>query len=415
MRKRFIALGLVLVMCFVDAFIGGPFNLVDARENMLGFDSSRQLTKQELSVMENYTPAFPNKVTREYLISLCDEVSAKQVGDRTYITYSSQDIQNYLYDFGSELELGATAEHFYISYLTTLGDYVILAYSNEGLSEKGVHNMEQDVYYYVSGRDAYSFESYHYAMSEETEHLIDEYLENNDIEGLSAVEGIQVIFDSEGNVIIQEELPPMVATSSEMGSRGLNQPTTETEVVNSLKAAFPMYTHSLKHTASAYCDALGRNISIRVYETRNNYRKTTADYRPFLAGAALTAVSLYLGVTPGIAEYILAALSIGVSATDTILASVTLYRQAHFDYTFSRVGYAYDYTVYNDYVRVIEYTDTGVFAGGYDNEDVFRWIYDEYPSSHDVSYSTVVNRTIYNYNSDVFAHNSCTMYFPDWV
>lgn len=405
----------VLVMAIVCS-LTAPALAVNGAESKSGLTTEQPLTMREREKLDSYTPNFQTEITREDLIDLCEVVETKQDDSRNYVTYTSQDIQSCLYDFGSELYLGATEEKFYISYLTTSGDYVVLAYSDDGLIEKGVHNQEEDVYYYISETEAYSFESCHYAMSAETRALINRYLENEDIDGLAAVDGIQVIADANGNIIIQEDIPSMaVGANPGISVQGIDQPTSETELLNSLKSAFPMYNHSLKHSTSAYCDALGKNINIRVYETRNDYTKTSADYKVFLVGATITAISLYLGLNPSLIEYILAALSIGISLTDTILEDVTLYRQAHFDYTFSRVGYAYDSTVYNDYVRVIEYTDTGVFAGGYDNEEVFRWIYDEYPSSYDVSYGTIVDRTIYNYNSDVFVHNSCTLYFPDWV
>ena len=94
---------------------------------------------------------------------------------------------------------------------------------------------------------------------------------------------------------------------------------------------------------------------------------------------------------------------------------MSLCKSAHYKFTASRLGYAYDSTSYNNYVRVIDYTSTGGFAGGYDKNGDFTWIIDEPPSAFNHSYSQIADKTIYNYNVDVLMNNCCTLYYPDGI
>lgn len=70
---------------------------------------------------------------------------------------------------------------------------------------------------------------------------------------------------------------------------------------------------------------------------------------------------------------------------------------------------------YSISVRVIDYTSTGGFAGGYDKNGDFTWIIDEPPSAFNHSYSQIADKTIYNYNVDVLMNNCCTLYYPDGI
>ena len=110
---------------------------------------------------------------------------------------------------------------------------------------------------------------------------------------------------------------------------------------------------------------------------------------------------------------ILSSLSMGASAADEITSSVTLYKSAVYRYNGSRVGYAYDPTVYSTYVRVITRSGTGEFTGGYTADGDFDWVHSTISSAFHYSYSAIADTTIYNYNADLNLHGYCSMYYPD--
>lgn len=98
-----------------------------------------------------------------------------------------------------------------------------------------------------------------------------------------------------------------------------------------------------------------------------------------------------------------------------LVEAVTVYRKADYSYRLSRYGYAFDSTVYDEYVRVFEHGSGGIFSGGYDSDekDNFVWVINLEPSTEAYSYDSISNTTIHNYNADIAMHQYCTLYFPD--
>lgn len=76
------------------------------------------------------------------------------------------------------------------------------------------------------------------------------------------------------------------------------------------------------------------------------------------------------------------------------------------------MGYAYDTTVHNNYVRTVLYSGKGEFAGGYTASGYFTWVHSLPSSAYSHDYASIANTAIYNYNADIAVNGSCVTYFP---
>lgn len=370
-------------------------------------------TSLEMSEYNVYAPVFPDQVTAEKILAQCKVMSEFTVGGIQYTTYTSDEIGRYLVDCASINEILSVGHNLYIDYLTTEGDRVFLCYSSEGYENTTVQTADDGCTYFFEDGSGIKYELGHYNMSEAMEKQIDEYIQNGKIEDLCSLSGVITHVDEDGNVIIEENLQEKRGSVS---TRSTSNPTMESELLLSLKLDFPMYENKTIETYSKYCSALRKNITIKVTETRNAYVKKNASWGDFIAATALTVITAAMGFqTMSVTVAVLTALGIGISSKQQIESAVSLCKSAHFTFFGRRAGYAYDWTVYNNYVRVIEYCDNGGFAGGYDKDGEFTWVMDDVPSAFEKTAAAIAEKTISNYNADVVANNGCTLYFPDGV
>lgn len=86
---------------------------------------------------------------REIILGLCTFTEEKTIGDNVYKTYTSDALGEYLYDFEEMMEIALLDDTvLYVQYTTPEGDMVTLGYSDAGLCEKSVYDLETDTLYY---------------------------------------------------------------------------------------------------------------------------------------------------------------------------------------------------------------------------------------------------------------------------
>ena len=72
-----------------------------------------------------------------------------------------------------------------------------------------------------------------------------------------------------------------------------------------------------------------------------------------------------------------------------------------------------DYTVYGGrYVKVVSYSGTGEFTGGYTSSGNFSWLLTSNSSALAKSNTTVVNTAYSLYEADVNVNGYCSLYTP---
>lgn len=344
---------------------------------------------------------------KDRILSICSLDSTTQAGSTTIQLYKSNTLSNFIPYCKSITEISYINNQLYICYDTTNGKEVILCYNNNGLIEKSVYDCATDTAFIESAGTYTYHEGFRagisYEMSEELQDTIDELVEAEDWETLANLDGLIVTITEDGLVTIEPDLEQFTRVD------GVSN---QTQLLADLKSDFPMYTNTVKHTDSKYCNALAKYVSVRATESRNAYTKKTASFQTFAAGTAITIVASFLGGPVGVAVNVLNAIGVGISLTDTLMQQASLARSAIYTYTGNRLGFVYDSTVHNAYVRTVLYSGKGEFAGGYTASGYYTWVHSIISSAYSHDYASIVNTAIYNYNADIAVNGSCVTYFP---
>ena len=82
------------------------------------------------------------------ILSLCRYQQKKTIGQNEYDIYTSETLQDYLYNCGEIKEIGALSDMLYIQYTDRDGNTVTLGYAEEGLVEMVIYFLETDTLYY---------------------------------------------------------------------------------------------------------------------------------------------------------------------------------------------------------------------------------------------------------------------------
>lgn len=342
---------------------------------------------------------------------LCQEIKSETIGGYIITSYTSETLEDYLFDCKEIVDISEMNGFFYVGYLTNSGKEVLLCYQEDGLYNKSVYENATDTAYIETTEEATVYENFRngssYEMSDELLEEIDACIVTKDWETLNEIECIDVDIDENGLVSV---IPTLASSSSGVFS-------SEAEQLQDLKAHFPQYTNKTMQLYSKYSAALGENVSITVVESRNAYVKKSGDWHTFVVGTALTAIATFIGIatTGGIGPVvaILTLAGVEISAAQTIMDEVTLSNGGVYEYFGERAGYAYDKTIYNDAVRVIQRSAKGEFAGGYTSDGDFEWVHSVPSLAYNHSYDEIANDTIFNYNADIEVHGFCSMYRPD--
>ena len=352
---------------------------------------------------------------KEQLLTFCTEISRTQIGDTNLlIGYSERNLKTVLAECRSVTDVFQVNGILYISYVANDGKEVILSYSDSGFYDLCAYNSADDTAIYISQTEQKKYincrNGTYYEMTEETLEMIYSYIDRGDYEGLSQADGISVI-PTNGGYIIEEELPkkiPLFSITNEANVTGTmtrsSAPTTDSELYQSLLDSWPMQN-------SVY--TMGTTPASQVIVLRNNYIRIGADWEDFEKNSTLSAIATALAIaSKDYVELLLQALGIAFSG-NTLLEEVRLCRSATYEFSSNKKGLVYDNTVYNDYVYVVQYSDrVGTFAGGFDPEGDFVWIYHAQSPTWNMSNQTVSSNAVSDYNWDVSLNGYCSSYNP---
>lgn len=351
-------------------------------------------------------------ITMEDIIDLCVEEGTENISGYSITFYTSDVLKNYLYNCDYIIEISKINNYIYISYMSNNNKTIVLSYDETGLYDKCIYNNDTGESVYLSEDIAYIDYAVSYEMSEELQEFIDEQIEMNGIESLYDIEQLNII-EVDGNYVIEER----VASDEMNASIGISPmsstaPTSDSELLSSLKKDFPMYTGKVMSSVQKKCAYLNKNVKVTIKDDRNSYAKSKADWKTFVLGTAVSAVATYLGGPASIAVKILTAAGIGISAANTIVTAVKLSKSAEYTYKANRYGYAYDTTKWNKDVLVQVAKSTGKFTGVYDKNGDFVWGHNAPSAHHDKSVSTWADNVIKYYNSDLVYTKGTTTFTP---
>lgn len=351
---------------------------------------------------------------KELILSLCTIESVTQTGSTIY---TSETLQNYIPMCEEIIEISIVGIILYVGYTTTDGKQVNISYNENGIYERCVYDVETDVAVFDYGDVVMQYENYRkgttVAMSDELLDEIDYIVSTGDMEKLYDLEDINVIESSDGTVAIEPDLSQFGIVDESAIQPQATGFSSESAMLENLKSNFPPYTKKLILNTSGYCNALSKNIFVRVRESREVYTKKTADFKSYAFGATLIEIGTFLSLPTSVVELIILGMNIALNEAGYIEESARICKSAAYTYTGRRMGYVYDSTIYKDYVNVISYDGKGEFHGGYDGDEVFRWIHFLQSDAYDKDSSTIANKALTNYNACIVLHGTCEMYEPD--
>lgn len=138
------------------------------------------------------------------------------------------------------------------------------------MEEKCVYNPQEDSAVSITQEEGLLYSNLRYGnqyeMSDATLEYIENCIENDKIEQLRNTVGLSVTME-DGFTFIEEVPVTRVAPP----------PTNENEVVNTLKSDFPQYGKKEIYSTTGDCTALGKSVSIKVYESRTAYVKKSVN------------------------------------------------------------------------------------------------------------------------------------------
>lgn len=422
MFKKILSFMLCVVLVTSSSLTALASNKVNTVNDSYVITDKTQIHEAQEHEKENYSfynidlkQNFPRKSiansTRKNILELCHLSDSVNINNMKIDSYTSNEIQDLLYKYYEIIEISDIQGILHISYITTENKEVRLVYDDDGLLERAVYDIDSDIAYIETKTSSTIHENFRegisYEMNEETLNKINKCFEEGNIDELKRLQDLDVTVDNDGNVFVEPNLNSIYMTRSSEGF------TSTSELLSDLKASFKPYTNKKVYSTSKYCNALSKNISLKVLDTRNAYTKKSANWKNFAIETTLSAIGLYLGLPTTAIATILSAHGIAISTTNFIKEAVTLYKSAVYTFSGIKRTYVYDTTVYNDWVRVYGLSNKGEFTGGYNSKDVFTWVISETSSALEKSNSTVVNKAASNYNADILSHGYCSLYEPD--
>ena len=418
-------MSIILALFLMSVSINSVFASEIVEDNSTGYIYEKDildLTSEEILTYSQYQLKLNNDNTlysynenedfqfnKSSIINLCTLSSTKTVGNHVIKKYTSSGIVDYLNFCDSIPVVTEIDKLLYIEYNDIYNNSVILSYSDNGINEITYYDVENDTFIQITKDNKQKITNYRngcrYEMSKETEKIINDYAEKGNIYELNGKYNLKVTENNDGSYFIEEiNSIPQISMVAGM---------TDASLIADLKNDFPEYTKVVKHTTTRYSGSLGRTLNIQVKESRNSYTKKSANFTTFAVNTTLSAIGTYLSVPVATVNIILTGLNIAYSAYGYIQEAVTLYKSANIEYSGLSMGYVYDNTVYNDYVKVIEHYGTGEFHGGYNSSGQFAWIEYLSSSAYSKSYSTIADQSANNYSADIVMNGLCMSYRPD--
>ena len=331
---------------------------------------------------------------QDAILSYCTLVDSFFIDAYCISVYESNYLAKYVPLCKSITEITMIDDKLYIRFETTDGKSVVLTYLSNGLDELCIYNPRDDTAFYEVKEYAVIYNNLKSSgtvtMSDELLAKIDTLIEQNDFVSLQNIEGISIDVSDDGLLIIEPE---------EVQNARASGFTSESSLLGSLKSRFPQYNETSLGVYYLHCTELNSSVRVKVTESRNNYIKKSASWGNFVVGTAITIISTAMSLPITAIVAILTGLGILIDANQTITEAVKLAKSAIYKYTGTRAGFAYDTTIHNAYVRVVTYSDSGEFTGGYTADGNFEWVISDPSTAYERSADTIANTTISYYNS----------------
>jgi len=141
-NKKTLTIGLIII---------GLCLLASLAYMVMNRSTKREPTPQEIEAYAPYEvdwQALGEGTDREIILSMCTFLEEKTIGENLYRSYDSAALGQYLYNFGEMMETAELGQALYIQYTTPDGDMITLGYSDEGLMEKAVYDLDADTMYH---------------------------------------------------------------------------------------------------------------------------------------------------------------------------------------------------------------------------------------------------------------------------
>lgn len=358
--------------------------------------------------------SLPEDANKESILNECEFVSETIIGNSRISTYSSDTLHQYLNSCSEITDISVSNNYLYIYYTTTSGEEIILCYDDSGLYNKVIYSPVTDSAVIevdgVTTTTSNFRESSSYVVSDEMLDTIYQLLEDNNLDALEAMGNIHLDYDENGNAVVIPIVNMPANTRASLPGGFVN----EAEMLDNLIATFPYQSNALIASTTLYSSLLSKNLSARVYATRNSYVRKSVNWKSFVAGTLVSVISTALGInsiTGTIA--VLTGLGIAISAYDTITTAIQLAKSAVYTYSYTIQGRIYDNVTWNDYVLVNSYFSSKCeFSGGYNNNDTFTWNVSYTPNAVNRTASEVANEAKTWYETHVYYDGECTLYYP---
>lgn len=419
--KRFVCLFVCMALCFMNASPAYAMHITADDEAkivtniapepiLIPGDEAKQFDVYEVNLQAIHSDFnLSNCNAIDSILGLCEEKNRVVVANNNITVFEPTLLAQYITQCEEITDISLSNGKLYIFYIGLNEEHVILCYNENGMCERNIYDEKTDLAILTSAGQAYLYKDFrkgsYYEMNDAMIAQIDELRNEERWEEIDNISGIQVICLSDGTHVIE---PEQDALPTSAGA------TSQAQLLADLKESFPSYTKKYIKGYSKYCDALDSHVFVSIYESRDGYTRETVASRFFDIGSTVASIGSYLSISKLSNLYgLLGALGVLYDVNDLLLEAVTLYRSAIYSYSFTRYGYAFDSTVYNKNVRVVEHGSGGKFTGGYDANDDFVWVKSLVPTAENYGYDSIANTTIYNYNADIAMHQYCITYYPD--
>lgn len=135
----------VVVVCLAVVVIYAMFNRSTKREPTAAEIAAHEAYAVDWSAVSGWEAGMTEK---EFLLNLCSYLEEKEIGNNIHKVYTSDVLSDYLYRCQELSEIAMLNETLYLTYYAEDEDMVILAYSDEGLTEMAVYDKQTDTLYH---------------------------------------------------------------------------------------------------------------------------------------------------------------------------------------------------------------------------------------------------------------------------
>lgn len=369
MRKRLLALGLVLALCMTMAT---PAVAASTKEVGNGYSKSMDVVESDISFEVSYNYSLScAEVPYSYLREILEDAEVFYESTDLGVTTYSLDIAKEIpiENAATFLEISELGDVFSITYYTDEGEFVILQYFPDGTSNTYVRN------------------------------------ETVTADGKDTDVSLVAYYGGEKEVV---EFEPSIQVSTRAAAKKIEFPTPEECGHRDTGPDGIVAT-----TQRVYIDQLRQDMYVRVVEIESNYKKQGSTFLNWAANETIAAISLKLALSPGGLGLYLAAAGVALTTIDGALSlAESIQLPKYTDYTASdgKNGDILDTTVYHEYCRVYFNTGVSEYIAGVLGDGTFNYVKRGYTGIKTNDY--IIDKVAYNFNACIATNGSNTMYFP---